>query len=209
MTSPYINTRLDTLILLQPHQMDNKLYLHLKRNLEEEILNKCFKNYGYIMNIYNIISYDNGIFEAENLSASAIFKITFACRLCRPLVHKQIICKINRVNKMLITAINGPIMVIITGDRVNNKIFFTDNNNELRYKKNGSSLKLQPDDIVKLTVASVTFNNKDTKIKIIGVLDDMATNDEINNYASDLINIDKDEVNINEYISQELINKYT
>ena len=37
-TSPYINTKLYTLVPLKADQMDNKIYLNLKKNLESKNL---------------------------------------------------------------------------------------------------------------------------------------------------------------------------
>lgn len=199
-TNPYINTKLFTTVSLKPDQMDNKIYLNLKKNLERKVNKKCYKDYGYIMEVYKILETDNGMVEAENLNASAIFNITFSCRLCRPLRWKKIICKVDRVNKMLITAENGPILVIITSDRLNQAVFFNDNNNVLRYKKDDTSHILKPNEFVKITIISTSFNDKDRKIKAIGVLEDMATESEVEQFYKELYEKDDEMVDFNEYI---------
>ena len=55
--SPYINTELYTTVHLLPNQMNNKLYINLKKNLEEKVSKKCYKNYGYIMDVYKILDF--------------------------------------------------------------------------------------------------------------------------------------------------------
>lgn len=135
MTSPYINTKIYSSVILFPHQMNNKVYINLKQNLERKIVGRCLLNYGFVVKVIEILSYKDGVIEAENTDASALFDVVFSCRLCIPLKNTQIVCQIERVNKLLITAINGPILVIVTNNRINDKVFFKDNNNNIRYKK--------------------------------------------------------------------------
>ena len=203
MDSPYVNTKLYTTVTLHPDQMDNKIYINLKKNLEKDLLNKCFRNYGCIMDIFELVEYNNGVLEAENLMASALFKIAFTCRLCRPLKNRNIIAQVHRVNKVLITLENGPILIIITNDRINDKIFFSDNNNNLRYKIKNESKVLKPNEFVKITIVSLTFNNGDSKIKAIGFLDDMATEEEIKTFYKDQYDNSKELQNFEDYVKQE------
>jgi len=171
--------------------MDNKLYINLKKNLENKVLKRCFNDKGYIMDIYKILEYKDGMIEAENPSGSAIFDVSFSCRLCIPLKGKQIVCKVDRVNKLLITVQNGPILVIITNERINDKVFFSDNMNNLRYRKEDKSYLLEAGDFVKVTIINTTFNNGDDKIKAIGFIDDIATEEDKKFYFNDLYDTEK------------------
>jgi DNA-directed RNA polymerase subunit E'/Rpb7 len=183
--------------------MNNKIYLNLKKNLERKIKGKCYKNYGYIQDIYEIVKHDDGIIHPENPNASAVFNITFSCRLCLPLKNTQIICKVHRVNKMLVTLNNGPILVIITKTRMNDKVFFTDNNNNFRYKKKDKSYVLKPNDYVRVSTGNIQFNDGDNKIRTIGFLEDMATDNEIEFFFQELYNRDDKLVDFEEYIKQD------
>ena len=203
MISPYINTKLYTHVSLLPNQMDNKLYINLKKNLENKVLKRCFNDKGYIMDIYKILEYKDGVIEAENPSGSAIFDVSFSCRLCIPLKGKQIVCKVDRVNKLLITVTNGPILIIITNERINDKVFFTDNNNNLRYKIDGASRSLEPGDFVKVTIINTTFNNGDDKIKAIGFIDDIANEEEKKLFFSELYDTSMEMTSYEKYINQE------
>ena len=91
--SPYFNFELYTTLMLSPNQMNNNLYINLKKNLKAKVENKCNK-IGYILNIYNILSYDEGILEAENFTGSAKYNIKYSARLCCPIENTFIICKI-------------------------------------------------------------------------------------------------------------------
>lgn len=178
--SPYIDKSLLCPIMLYPNQMDNKMYLHLKLNLKNKLEGKCYKNYGFINKIYTIEETSDGIIEAEDPTCSAKIIVRFTCNLCLPIVNKEIICKIDRMNKALISAINGPIRAIITADKINKEHFFPDMNRNIRVKK--TSEVVIPDMYVKVIVLSKSFSDYDKNILVIGFLQDIATEEEINQY---------------------------
>jgi DNA-directed RNA polymerase subunit E'/Rpb7 len=186
--NPYINTKLYTRISVKPEQMNNNIYINLRYNLLNKLENKCYKDYGYISKIYGIDDIKHGKIYGENLSSSATYNVEFSCRLCRPIENMNIICKIIRINRALITAENGPILVIIVSDKINNDIFFTDNNNILRYKSDNKSKKLESGDFVVVTILNKTFNDGDDKIKIIGYLNNIASDKNIEEYYENIYN---------------------
>lgn len=201
MYSPYINTVLSTTVPLYPHQMNNKVYLNLKHNLEDSVVDKCFSRYGLIIGVYEILEKKDGFIEAENMDGSAIFNVLFSVRLCAPLERQQIICKVEKINKSLIKAENGPILVIITPDRNNDKIFFKDHNDNIRFNSQDGSEMLKMGDFVKITLETVRFNDGDDKIKCIGILDNVATEDEIKLFYQDqYANSDNDTIEYKDYV---------
>ena len=143
------------------------------------------------MTIYKIEDISEGVIEAEDPSCSAKMVVKFSCRLCIPPKNKYLICKIDRMNKALISAINGPIKVIITQDKINKEQFFTDTERNIRIKK-GSAV-LSPDMFVKVLILSSTFGNYDTSILSIGLLYDLATEDEITLFKNDNSHFNKEE----------------
>jgi len=178
--SPYINTSLLCPIMLLPNQMDNKMYLHLKLNLKNKLEGKCYKNYGYINKIYSIEETSDGIIEAEDPTCSAKIVVKFTCSLCLPIINKEIICKIDRMNKALISAINGPLRAIITADKINKDNFFPDMNRNIRIK--GNSEVVIPEMYIRVLVLSKSFSDHDKNILVIGYLQDIATPIEIEQY---------------------------
>jgi DNA-directed RNA polymerase subunit E'/Rpb7 len=184
--------------------MDNKIYINLKNNLQK-LTGKCFSKYGYIVKIIEILDYKDGIIEAENTESSALFDLDFSCRICAPLRNTQIICEVERVNKLLITARNGPILVIITNDRTNTNIFFKDNNNNIRYKKDGKSDILQPHDFIKVTLVTIHFNDGDENIKVIGFLDDIASEEEKKFYYKDLYTEEGELIEYEKYVRKDKV----
>jgi DNA-directed RNA polymerase subunit E'/Rpb7 len=196
--NPFIDTTLVCPIMLLPNQMDNKMYLHLKSNLKNKLESKCYKNYGYVNKIYSIEEISDGIIEAEDPSCSAKIIVKFTCNLCLPIVGKEIICKIDRMNKTLMSAINGPIKTIITTDKINKENFFPDMNRNIRIK--GNSQVLVPEMFVRILILSKSFGDYDKNILIIGYLQDIATKEQVEQYYK--INNDNNE--INNIINEEL-----
>jgi DNA-directed RNA polymerase subunit E'/Rpb7 len=194
MTSPYIDTKLYTNVILHPSQMNNEFYINLKENLINDVEKRCFIDYGYIVKVYDIQEYENGIIEAENVSASSIYNVIFSCRLCRPLKNRDIICEVERINKVLIRLKNGPIFVIITNDRISDKVFFRDNYKNIRYKSDNKSVILNKGDFVKATIIQYTFHSGDESIIAIGYLDNVATEDEVKQFYEDEYGTNEEEI---------------
>jgi DNA-directed RNA polymerase subunit E'/Rpb7 len=179
--SPYITTELTSSVSLDPRQMDNNIYKNLKNNLIKRFEGKCFKDYGFISKIYDVTKYSDGYVVAENPKSAARFYITFTCKLCYPLLKKQIICKIDKANRLIMRLNNGPINVLVTTkDRINKSIFFVDTKTgNLMAKKDGKSVVITIGSYVKVTVESRQFNDQDTMIMAMGFLEDIATDEEV------------------------------
>ena len=193
--NPYKKTVLSTPIMISPDQMDNKMYIHLKSNLINKLENKCYENYGYIDKIYNIEEISDGIIEPEDPSCSAKMIVRFSCNLFLPIVGKEIICKIDRMNKALIMGVNGPaIKVIISADKINKDNFFSDVNRNIRVK--GTSEVVLPGMYLRVLVLSKSFSNYDKNILVIGYLQDIATQKEIEDYIEKPENINDEITNL-------------
>ena len=91
------------------------------------------------------------------------------------------------MNKTLISAINGPIKVIITPDKINKDVFLTDVDRNIRIKD--KSKLIEPEMFVKVLILQSTFSNYDTTIIAIGNLHDIAKDSEIEAFKLDNINM--------------------
>jgi DNA-directed RNA polymerase subunit E'/Rpb7 len=180
--SPYINTEYKTRINLEPSQLNNDIYENLKANLTKQLEKKCNKH-GYIVKIYKIINHSDGHIEPENFSASAVFNVTFNCRICIPLKNTKLICKVDELNRALVTAENGPITVIILKNDINKNNFTIDTNDVVMHK---DDRVLKKGDIVKITVMAKKFHINDSIIKVIGHLDDYASESEIKQFETEI-----------------------
>ena len=201
MSGPYLTTLLTTTVNLNPRQMDNKIYKNLKDNLVKKVEGKCYRNFGYISKVYDIKEYTEGILVPENPMAAATFGVKFTCRLCNPLRKKQNVCKITRMNNMLINAQNGPITMIITMNRINSENFYQEpKTGKLMAKKTGHNIEVTPGSYVVTTVESRTFNDMDSIIMAMGELNRLATDEEISDSFKQEYAGDDQVVDFNDYM---------
>ena len=174
-----------TRVTLLPHQINNDLYINLKKNLVDKIEGKCIKD-GYIMKIYKIMEYKNGIIEPENFSGSAIYDIKYLAKICVALKESTIIAKITSyiTNANLILAEFGPIIKIILAKNkrdLNEKNFTIGNDKSILHQT--TQRKIGMNDYVKIQLKSIKFHHNDTVIKCMGYLDDIALPEDIEKYA--------------------------
>ena len=125
----------------------------------------------------------DGPIEEEDSSCSAKFIVKFSCRLCLPAKNREIICKIDRMNKILMSGVNGPIKAIITTDKINKDKFFIDTDRNIRIKS--TSELLEPDRYIKVLILQSTFTHYDTNIIAISFLQDIASTNEIKMFINE------------------------
>jgi DNA-directed RNA polymerase subunit E'/Rpb7 len=177
--------------MLKSNQINNKLYNNLKQVLRKNIENKCFRDYGFIVEIYEILDYNTNQIAPERLSGSVNFNISFSCKLCNPLVNNNIICKITGINQTLIRAENGPLIIVITQYEVNKEKFYIDNINNMRYKSDDKNIVVENNMFIVATITSKAFSHKDIKILCKGYLNDIATKEQIEKYYDDIYKIEE------------------
>lgn len=184
MESPYYNTYLYTEVILNPNQMNNDIYKHLKDNLINKLNGKCYKGYGHISKIYAIEERKGGQIIPENPSAAAIYNVKFSCKLCKPLKNHTLICEVVDINKSVIHLINGPIHVFIMDGYAhvnqNNFVYDEKRNVYLAKLENGKGIPVDAGTFVKVKVIASTIQDKNTKIIVIGTLESLATEKEKN-----------------------------
>ena len=202
MSSPYINTKLYTTVTIVPNQMNNDIYSHMKSNLVRRLEGRCYRNYGFISKVFEILERGEGVMEPENPLGSALYNVKFSCRLCMPLKDKHIICKVERTIPMLTSLSNGPIRVLITNDRINKESFVIGKTGIL-VKNKLETRPLQSGDIVKVRIDSRKFNNRDNIIMCMGVLEGIATEEQVQQFTSDEFNSGEKFVDYEKYIDLE------
>lgn len=179
--SPYYNFELADTISLAPNQLNNNLYINLKENIKKKRENKCTK-YGYVKFIHKITEYNHGVMEPENFTGNIKYSIKYVSRLCRPNDNDLIICKVDSINQVFIKSSNGPIINIITLNKINDKYFRLNNKKEIIFKNNE---KLKVNDFIVVSITAKKINYNDSRITSIGILERIPTSDEINKYYNE------------------------
>lgn len=177
--TPYINVYLYTTIGLYPSQFDNDIYKHLKNNLIRKLQGKCYKEYGYISKIYKIEEKSQGELIAEDPSASALYKVKIACKICKPLKGTVIVCEVVSINKALIHLRNGPINLLIfedSGSINQNNFVFDDRKNVLIAKiGNNQRIPVIAGTFVEVKITATRLEHNSNRILVAGTLENIAS----------------------------------
>jgi DNA-directed RNA polymerase subunit E'/Rpb7 len=175
----FVDLTLHDIIPAEPWQLNNELYLHLKQNLKNKVEKRCI-DAGYICRISDIVDYKDGYMLAEDFSGNVMFKIKYNAKACIVVPNIQIICKINQMVKGIIVANNGPVVVLIKYIDINTNVFKIGNTGNVVHVK--SNKQLAQDVYIKITVKSKKSYNGESQLGVIGYIEDLATDEQINEY---------------------------
>lgn len=179
MDSPYFNTYLIGRVALQPSQMDNNIYRHLKDNLTRIHQGKCYNDFGFIQKIYKIEERKGGEIIAEDPTAAAVYDVKFSCRLCRPLIGTTIVCEVVGINRSIVFSVNGPIFVVLEDQHINqNNFTFDERHNVLVAKMGKVGKPVLKGSYVKIKITGTKISNNAKKIIATGTLESLATEEE-------------------------------
>ncbi len=182
LVSPYKNTTQFTKVQIKPHMMNSDIQNIMKLVLRKKVEKRCNKN-GFVDEVHRIEEYKEEDLRPENLSGCANFYISYHCRLCIPIENSIIIAQVKAINQELILAVNGPIMIFIPKDNINSQNW--DISDKFLNTKTNQNLKLN--NYIKVEVVNKRINQNDHQIKVIGRLDDFASEKEVNDYFGSII----------------------
>jgi len=183
--SPYTTKELYGKVPLYPNQLNNHIYVNIKDNLKKKFLGKCYRDYGYICDIYEVTKYDRGIIKPENFSGSVLFEVSFNCRICIPIKNSLFAFKIVKESPAVIHATNGPIVCAITEDRISDRFTRNQITGKTRYKSGEKYINLNKGDIVIVKIINISFGDSGDRIVTIGEMIDIGDDDHIKEYEED------------------------
>lgn len=204
---PYFNTYLYTNVTLHPNQMNNDIYKHLKNNLIRKLQNKCYMNYGFVSKIYKIESRAGGQIIPEDPSASAVYKIKFSCKICRPLKNSTVVCEVVGINKSIIYLRNGPIYMLIFDGHINmNNFMYDDKRNVwIAYTTGDKGIPITKGTYVSAKIYDTRIEDKSDRILMLGILESIATKQEIDKIIEMRENDDDKYIEYEDYIKDDNI----
>lgn len=182
LVSPYKNTTQYTKIQIKPHMMNSDIQNIMKLVLRKKVEKRCNKN-GFIDEVHRIEKFMEEDLHPENLSGCANFYITYHCRICLPIENSIIIAQVKAINQELILATNGPIMIFIPKNNINQAKW--DVSDKFLNKKTKTNLIVN--NYIKIEVINKRINQGDHQIKVIGKLIDFATDDMTTLYFGSII----------------------
>lgn len=182
LVSPYRKIEQHTRISLKPYHMNSDIMNHMKHTLINKLEKKCNK-IGYIDTIYRITKYSDGRLIPENLDGSAIYDISYHCKICMPVENTVLIGEVKVINQEVVVAINGPIMFFLPKEHVDTNVWDIPDG----YMNKKSNNKLQVGNYIKIQIVNKRINMNDSIIKSIGKLLDFATDEEVDKYFGNKI----------------------
>ena len=137
LVSPYREIKQYTRISIEPFYMNSYIRNNMEIILKKKVEKKCNKN-GFIDTVHRILDHSDGMMPPENLNGSAIYNITYHCKICIPIENTIIIGQVRVINQELIVAINGPIMFFIPKENIDINIWdipdgYVNKNNKKNY----------------------------------------------------------------------------
>jgi len=184
--SPYRNIKQFTRISIEPYHMNSDIKNNMKLVLKKKVEKRCNNN-GYIDEVYKILEYSDGRMPPENLSGSAIYDITYHCKICIPIENTILIGMVRVINQELVVAINGPIMFFLPKEHVDTNTWDIPDG----YMNKTAKKKLATGDYVKIQIVEKRINRNDSQIKSIGKLLDFASLDEVDKYFGNKVVLEK------------------
>ena len=177
LVSPYRNIKQYTRISVEPYHMNSDIKNNMKIILKKKVEKRCNKN-GFVDEVYRILEYSDGIMPPEDLNGSAIYNITYHCKLCIPVENTVVIGIVKVINQELVIAINGPIMFFIPKENVDTNVWDIPDG----YLNKNKKRKLMSGDYIKIQIMDKRVNQNDNQIKSMGWLIDFATPEEVEKY---------------------------
>lgn len=117
----------------------------------------------------------------EDLDGRCVVKVRYNGLVCKPLESEYIIARIEKIDNLLISAAQGPILALLQYDHVD-YTRFAQTPTGLVYN---NSVVVGPGTLIIIKVLSVRVVQYDTRIMVLGALHDIASQEQSEEYFWD------------------------
>lgn len=179
--SLYYRTQLETKVSLLPEQINGNMDDHILENLKAKIEKKSIDN-GIVLKINKLIDYEHGMIDKANFMGTTVFPVKYECFICSPTKDLEIVCVLENIVKGYLIAKNGPVVVAIQFNNINQQKFEISGNTIL-FTKNKTTIK--KGDYLKVSIISINNNLGEKNIVTMCKLLNLATEDEIKAFEED------------------------
>lgn len=149
---------ISTKINLEPLYLDKNIKDHIFSIIENEYKNKCFKEYGYILNINKIISFTDNIIL--NTNSKILFNVTFDVDNLKLDINDEINGKILYLDKncilFTISKVNDKAKVVIPSNLIKNFVY---DENEKCYINKKKGIKYSKSDTITGIIKNLRYIN--------------------------------------------------
>lgn len=208
MNNPYFTTFLYDEICVAPGELNSNIRANIKQKTIRKHKGKCFKQYGYVMDVYSIQDeLEDGEMRPEDPSSSVYYKIQFKAKICYPLIGTVIVALVDNINMHISICKTGPLIIIIDKENMNKDKFRYNNTRNALYPLDSKGKELDDPVVakkyVKVRILEKRIVNGDNKIITMGYLEDMATKEEVKQAITNSASYDEDIVDIDELLKKE------
>lgn len=179
--SLYYRTQLETKVSLLPEQIDGDMDSHLLKNLKAKIEGKTNES-GIVLKINRLIDYSGGMIDKTNFMGVTVFPVKYECFICSPTKDLEMVCILENIVKGYLIAKNGPVVVAIQYNNIDNKKFEISDKNIILSK---TKTPIKKGDYLKVSVISINNNLGEKNIVTMCKLLNLATKDEIKSFEED------------------------
>lgn len=194
--SLYYRTQLQEKVTIAPNQINAQITDHIFNNLKANIEGKSNEN-GIVLKVNKLIKHDLGKIDRVNLTSKVDYLVTYECYLCSPIKDLEIVCELENNVKGYLIGKNGPIVVVVQLNNIDNQRFELKNSNVYHIP---TEKELKIGDYLKVSIINISNNSGENKILALCKLINMATKDEIENYKVDKALITGNMTDSNDYI---------
>lgn len=145
---------ISTRIILHPKCISSLIKVHIENTVKELLVDKCFKNEGYILNLDKIVSINN--------TMETTFYVTSLVSVFKPCLNTEYDAIVSMVYKDGIFAVIHNIQKILI-PVVNGYIFNTQTN---EFINSGTTIGI--DSVIKVKITAIKYSK--TRFSCIGVL---------------------------------------
>lgn len=181
--NPYKIVTLETKISIYAYQLDENIDNAILNNLIKKVKGKNYEHY-YVIDVIEIVNYNdltyNGQIYIDDQLCLPVYKVKYNAKICMPQMNVEILGKFQAFQAGYMHFKNGPLDIIVTNKYNTSK--FKINNDELYV---GDKV-VTHDTICKLEILNHLIFNGQKEIVCIGALNDIASNDEINEYGENI-----------------------
>lgn len=179
--SAYYRTELKTKVPLYPSQLDGNMDEHLLQNLKKKLEGKTI-DAGIVIKVNRILHYDYGMVEHVNFTGTTVYHVTHECYVCSPMKGLVMTCIIDNILKGYIIGSNGPMIIPISYNHINERLFKIEGEHIVHIESNKT---LDKGDYLKVSVINTRMKLGDKNIKVQCKLLDLASKDDISGFKND------------------------
>jgi len=179
----YYQTQLETKVSLLSEQINGNIDNHILDNLRAKIEGKTNEN-GIVLKINRLIYYNYGMIDKANFMGTTVYNVKYECFLCSPVKDLEIICILDNIVKGFLIGRNGPIIVAVQFNNIDNRKFEISGNSIVHIK---SKKMIEKGNHLKVSIISINNNLGEKNIVTMCKLINLADNEDIKRFDEDQI----------------------